>query len=214
MSARKSFNKKNKNVLEADEIDSQKNDSIVLIPSSSGRTIFYDATKNEYGAKDYTKDLTLKNDHMSRPLWVTPDGHIFLESFSPVYKHAHDFLITIAEPVSRPEFIHEYKLTAYSLYAAVSVGLETTDIVEYLTRLSKTNIPTGIIQFIKACTLSYGKIKLVLKENSYFVESLYPDDIQKLLKDPTIQTCRKNTNETILDAVKKAKMSKLKSISV
>ena len=26
-----------------------------------------------------------------------PDGHIFLESFSPVYKHAHDFLITISE---------------------------------------------------------------------------------------------------------------------
>ena len=26
-----------------------------------------------------------------------PDGHIFLESFSPVYKHAHDFLIAISE---------------------------------------------------------------------------------------------------------------------
>ena len=25
------------------------------------------------------------------------DGHIFLESFSSVYKHAHDFLIAIAE---------------------------------------------------------------------------------------------------------------------
>ena len=36
----------------------------------------------------------------------------------------------IAEPVSRPEFIHEYKLTSYSLYAAVSVGLQTHDIIE------------------------------------------------------------------------------------
>lgn len=26
-----------------------------------------------------------------------PNGHIFLESFSPVYKHAHDFLIAISE---------------------------------------------------------------------------------------------------------------------
>ena len=26
-----------------------------------------------------------------------PDGHIFLEAFSPVYKHARDFLIAIAE---------------------------------------------------------------------------------------------------------------------
>ena len=40
------------------------------------------------------------------------------------------------------------------------------------------------------CTLSYGKIKLVLKDNKYFVESMYPDCLQKLLKDPVIQECR------------------------
>ena len=78
-----------------------------------------------------------------------PDGHIFLEAFSPVYKYAQDFLIAIAEPVCRPTHIHEYKLTAYSLYAAVSVGLQTSDIVEYLQKLSKTSVPEGIIQFIK-----------------------------------------------------------------
>lgn len=41
------------------------------------------------------------------PLWVCPDGRIFLETFSPVYRQAYDFLIAIAEPVSRPETIHE-----------------------------------------------------------------------------------------------------------
>lgn len=30
----------------------------------------------------------------------------------------------------RPAFIHEYKLTSYSLYAAVSVGLQTEDIID------------------------------------------------------------------------------------
>jgi hypothetical protein len=29
------------------------------------------------------------------------DGHIFLESFSSVYRHAHDFLIAIAEVFRR-----------------------------------------------------------------------------------------------------------------
>ena len=28
--------------------------------------------------------------------------------------------------------------------------------------------------FIQECTLSYGKVKLVLKHNRYFVESIYP----------------------------------------
>ncbi|KAK7110555.1 general transcription and DNA repair factor IIH helicase/translocase subunit XPB-like [Littorina saxatilis] len=146
---------------------------------------------DDFGAQDYRKLLELKSDHGSRPLWIAPNGHIFLESFSPVYRHAHDFLIAISEPVCRPQHIHEYKLTAYSLYAAVSVGLQTGDIIEYLRRLSKTTLPDGIIEFIKLCTLSYGKVKLVLKHNRYFVESQYPDVLQKLLKDPRIQDSRK-----------------------
>ena len=40
------------------------------------------------------------------------------------------------------------------------------------------------------CTLSYGKVKLVLKHNRYFVESTHPEVLQKLLKDPVIQECR------------------------
>ena len=36
----------------------------------------------------------------------------------------------------RPAFIHEYKLTAYSLYAAVSVGLQTEDIIDVCTPAS------------------------------------------------------------------------------
>lgn len=51
--------------------------------------------------------MNLKVDHASRPLWVAPDGHIFLESYSPVYRHAHDFMIAIAEPVCRPTHLHE-----------------------------------------------------------------------------------------------------------
>lgn len=158
----------------------------------------YDESVNEdeYGAKDYRSQMELKIDHASRPLWVAPNGHIFLESFSPVYKHAHDFLIAISEPVCRPEHIHEYKLTAYSLYAAVSVGLQTNDIIEYLKRLSKTSIPNGIVEFIQLCTLSYGKVKLVLKHNRYFVESPHPEILQKILKDPVIQSCRLKRTES------------------
>ena len=45
--------------------------------------------------------VRLKPDHAARPLWIAPDGHVFLESFSPIYQQAYDFLIAIAEPVSR-----------------------------------------------------------------------------------------------------------------
>ncbi|KAJ7396475.1 TFIIH basal transcription factor complex helicase XPB subunit isoform X3 [Pitangus sulphuratus] len=161
------------------------------VPSAAGKQVEESGTKvDEYGAKDYRLQMPLKADHHSRPLWVAPDGHIFLEAFSPVYKYAQDFLVAIAEPVCRPTHIHEYKLTAYSLYAAVSVGLQTSDITEYLQKLSKTGVPDGIIQFIKLCTVSYGKVKLVLKHNRYFVESTHPDVIQQLLQDHVIKDCR------------------------
>lgn len=79
----------------------------------------------------------MKVDHENRPLWVCPNGRIFLETFSTLYKQAYDFLIAIAEPICRPECMHEYKLTPHSLYAAVSVGLDTPTILQVLNRLSK-----------------------------------------------------------------------------
>uniref|UniRef100_A0A915Q360 General transcription and DNA repair factor IIH helicase/translocase subunit XPB n=1 Tax=Setaria digitata TaxID=48799 RepID=A0A915Q360_9BILA len=173
-----------------ERINSSEKDATVPKAASQnleGQTMI--SRTDDFGAKDYRYEMKLKPDYASRPLWVAPDGHIFLESFSPVYKHAHDFLIAISEPVCRPEFIHEYQLTAYSLYAAVSIGLQTSDIIEYLERLSKSSLPKGIIEFIKMCTVSYGKVKLVLKYNRYFIESRHSDVIQTLLKDKIIQQC-------------------------
>jgi hypothetical protein len=154
-----------------------------------------------------------------RPLWVCPDGRIFLESFSPIYKAAYDFLIAIAEPVrahyaltpaclsqlvatllghhlrkadaraaaarrcagrractsacthaahiaaaaargvgtarvvrtltctaAARLFVHlRYALTPHSLYAAVSVGLETATVLTVLNRLSKVRTHTRML---------------------------------------------------------------------
>ncbi len=135
-------------------------------------------------------EASLKADHASRPLWVSADGHIFLESRSPLHGIAQDFLTAIAEPVSRPLYIHEYKLTPYSLYAAVSVGLETENIVRVLGQLCKTPLSAGIVAFIRSCTLSYGKVKLVLHHNRYWIESAFPSVLQLLLRDPEVASCR------------------------
>ena len=146
---------------------------------------------DEFGAKDFSQSLDMKDDHKCRPLWISPDGHIFLETFSPVYKQTQDFLIAIAEPVGRPQYIHEFKLNSYSLYAAVSVGLNTKDIIDYLSRLCKHDLPQTIIDFVEECTMSYGKVKLVLRHNEYFVESTHGEIMQKLLADNIISGTRK-----------------------
>lgn len=158
--------------------------------SSNNAVANNDYSSEMFGKHDYSY-LKLKPDHASRPLWINPtDGHIILESFSPLAEQAQDFLVTIAEPVSRPSHIHEYKITAYSLYAAVSVGLETESIISVLNRLSKVPVPMSVISFIHSCTLSYGKVKLVLKHNRYYVESSQADILQMLLRDEEIRKHR------------------------
>ena len=134
--------------------------------------------------------LDLKEDHENRPLWVCPDGRIFLETFSHVYKQAYDFLIAVAEPVSRPECVHEYVLTPHSLYAAVSIGLDTSTIISVLDRLSKTKMPSDIRWFIRQSTENYGKVKLVLQNNKFLVESPDPHILRRLLADDVIRDAR------------------------
>ncbi|XP_064097215.1 general transcription and DNA repair factor IIH helicase subunit XPB-like [Macrobrachium nipponense] len=186
--------------------DEEEAEELEGIPQASKRNVeekgVQTTPKDQYGAFDFRAQLELRDDYTSRPLWVAPNGHIFLESYSPVYQHAKDFLITIAEPVCRPEFIHEYKLTAYSLYAAVSVGMQTHDIIEYLRRLCKTSLPPGICDFIQSCTLSYGKVKLVLKKNRYYVESDFPEVIQKLVKHPAVQECMLRPSDGVFSSEK------------
>ncbi|GER30337.1 homolog of xeroderma pigmentosum complementationgroup B 1 [Striga asiatica] len=123
-----------------------------------------DLRDGEGKKRDFSK-LELKPDHVNRPLWACADGRIFLETFSPLYKQAYDFLIAIAEPVCRPESMHEYNLTPHSLYAAVSVGLETETIISVLNKLSKTKLPKEMIDFIHGSTANYGKVlKKLLKD--------------------------------------------------
>lgn len=143
-----------------------------------------------FGERDFSY-LTLKPDYKNRPMWIDPEkGVIIMEKFSPMAGPATDFLITIAEPRSRPAFLHEYIMTPHSLYAAVSVGLSPEDIIRTLDRFLKTQLPPSIKQFVLSCTTSYGKVKLVLKNNRYFVESMDRKILQMLLKDKVIRKFR------------------------
>jgi len=149
-----------------------------------------DSVSRHFKGKDFSY-LQLKPDHENRPLWMDASkGRIILESFHPLASRAQDFLITVAEPLSRPTFLHEYALTTHSLYAAVSVGLDPGDIINTLSRFSKTPLPDSVIDFINTTTSAFGKVKLVLKNTKYFLESSDPEVLQNLLKDPVIGPLR------------------------
>ena len=145
--------------------------------------------------KDYQFDhsnLELKPDHKLRPVWVCEGTdkkfHIFMETFSPIYQQAYDFLVAVAEPVSRPENLHEYIFTEYSLYAAVSIGMGTEQIIQVLEKLSKVKLSDSLVNFIRDVTRKYGNVKLVLQRNRFFVESAHLSILQKLYEDKIISS--------------------------
>lgn len=115
------------------------------------------------------------------------DNIILMEVNSPLYKTATEFLGSIAEPVNRPDYIHEYKLTKYSLYAAASVGFDK-EVIEKTLRLYCKNldIPPAVREFVKEHCSSYGKAKLVLKNQQYFIEAVDHATIDTLKDFPAI----------------------------
>lgn len=160
------------------------------------------ASRHFSSGRDFT-GLKPKHDHHNRPLWIQGNFVIVLESYHPLAHQAQDFLITVAEPVSRPQFLHEYKLTTHSLYAAVSVGLNPKDIISTLELFSKTPVPSNVKGFISACGRSYGKVKLVLRNNKYLVETTDAEVLQMLLKDVVISECRVHGAEQITTSAPK-----------
>ena len=132
--------------------------------------------------------MALDDSHSKIHLQLDPDGHglITCESFS---HEAQEFLMDISEPVYRLEHKQKYKLTPHSLYAAIGEGLQTDYIIQKLEELNKKKLPIEVINMIKDNSTLHGTVKLVQKQNSFFVESTQPDAIRELLKDEEIQEC-------------------------
>ncbi|KAL9006587.1 MAG: hypothetical protein Q9188_000624 [Gyalolechia gomerana] len=143
--------------------------------------------------------LDLKPDHELRPMWIdAKKARVTLESFSTLAQKASEFLTTIAEPLSRPSYFHEYAMTVHSLYAAVSTGMTSKDIFFGLNVLSKTPIPPEIKAFIIECTRAYGKVKLVLKHNRFYLETAEYDILKQLLRDEVIGASRASSDGAIM----------------
>ncbi len=177
-------------------------------PSTYSKQAAYpsgDPASHLFKAKHDFFDEPLKPDHRLRPLWIDREnGRVVLETFSPSFKRAQNFLINIAEPVSRTTNMHEYTISPHSLFAAVSVGLTKEDIVKDLELFSKTKVPENIKQFVHQVTESFGKVRLVLKHNKYFIESNDAKVLQMLLRDEVISKCRvEESNELVTEKAAK-----------
>ena len=118
-----------------------------------------------------------------RPLWVFQDGYILFETFTLLADEIQDFLITISEPVVRTKLIHEYVLTPYSLYAAITAGITNNEILRVLKKISKNPISIVLRKMILFCTKLFGKLYLILFKSMYFIYTPNSEILTKILND-------------------------------
>jgi len=156
-----------------------------LLPMTHGGGCSLQSETRVQGWEDLRK-LQLQPDHPKRPLWVCPGGRVIFETFHPQAAQVADFLIAIAEPVSRPEAVHEYQMTVLSLSAAVSTGVDVEQIVKLLVGLSKNVLDEDFLRFIREQGRSIGKLKLVLRGGRHFLEAADRTLLRRLCEDPDI----------------------------
>ena len=159
--------------------------------SASSSSASFESTARDFASPWVRQRLVPKSDAHARPLWVTGDGMIIVEYFSQNFTQLlRDFLVAIAEPVSRPSNMHVYQLKKETLYAAASSGIETDAIIDNLEVASKAPLPESVKEFIKVCTQSCGKVNIVLTDGRFMVETGYHDVLSALLSDSTISAAR------------------------
>nr|ANM86246.1 DNA repair helicase XPB1 [Stygiella incarcerata] len=134
--------------------------------------------------------LELKKDASVRPLWVSPDGHVYLEKSSPIYSKAYDFIVTIAEPLSRPKHIHEYLITRFSIFTAVSIGIDAVDIVDTLEKMSKVRVADELKDRILRDAENSGKLKVYLENNRYYLQARQKELMDEMVQNEVIKECR------------------------
>ena len=98
-----------------------------------------------------------------------------------------EFVIAIAEPVSRPRFIHEYVVTDVSLHSAVALGLSGAVIVKKLDLLCKTILPPTLVRFITNSTRHAGKLRLVLFNSRYSLETSHLQIMEEVTRLPSVR---------------------------
>lgn len=78
----------------------------------------------------------------------------------------------------------------FSLYAAVSVGLLADDLIRNLDKFSKNIFPKALEQLIIRAAKSFGQVKLVLRDNKYYIESKDKSELDYLLRNEKIRSAR------------------------
>lgn len=136
----------------------------------------------------------LKPGYENYPCFVTPNGFIYVQLHGKLTPKKQEdmleFISLIAEPNSRLEYLHRYRLTSFSMLSAVSHFSNPSKILVILSEYAKHPLPPSIIEFISGCIATYGKVSILYEDGHVYLESTDVDVLRTLLKNQIIRGAR------------------------
>jgi DNA excision repair protein ERCC-3 len=131
-----------------------------------------------------------------KPLIIQSDHSFLLEVENKQYSKCRDFLVSFAELVKSPDYMHTYKTTPLSLWNAAALNCSLDEITGGIEKYSKYTIPKNVLDDIKTWYNQYGK--LILEKHNDDLLILTSSDqfiFDKIINDKNLQTFWKTKQE-------------------
>jgi DNA excision repair protein ERCC-3 len=106
-----------------------------------------------------------------KPLIVQSDRTILLEVDNPCFAEARDTLSLFAELEKSPEHIHTYRITPLSIWNAAAAGFGEEEIITFLNRMSRYQVPPNVDRDIRDNIRKFGLLSLVKREEHLLLVS-------------------------------------------
>lgn len=119
--------------------------------------------------------------NLDKPLIVQGDHTLLLEVNHPIFEQAREQIIKFAELVKSPEYIHTYRLTPLSLWNAAANGLADDQIIGFLKKYSKFEVPQHIKNEIRGFVNRYGIVSFEKDKGSLILKSKQAEIIDELM---------------------------------
>lgn len=132
---------------------------------------------------------------INNPLIVQSDFSLLLEVFNPKFEIVRNGLTKFAELIKSPEHIHTYQINSLSLWNAAAAGNRSEEIIVFLEKYSKFEVPKNVLTEIQIiyhrfgmveiheCPYDKDKLFLVIKDSSVEKEILSNPKLKKFLID-------------------------------
>jgi len=127
---------------------------------------------------------------ISNPLIIQSDFSLLLEVYNSKFEEVRNELTKFAELVKSPEHIHTYRVTSLSLWNAASSGVNVKDIIDFLYKYSKFEVPQNVIQEITLIFNKFGVVELLKYDkdpNKLILNIKNPEIELEILSNPKLK---------------------------